>query len=140
MWVLKEALCLVRSLQTTRSLSGLAWFLRRRSCGQSKLAFPDKHQVADVYQRVGEIGQNPDGVPFENEVETHDHAAANAPIPERDWDHTFTLPLGCDPLNEEAHRENSVPDQTKDDEITPVEAKESIFLADPGDSDDCECV
>src|SRR5438067_2163189 len=140
MWVLKEALCLVRSLQTTRSLSGLTRFLRWRGRRGSKLSFPDKHQVADVYQRIGEISQDPDGVPFENEVETHDHAPADAPIPERYRDHAFSLPLRRDPLNKETHRKNSVPDQTKDNEITPVEAKEPIFLPDPGDSNDCKYI
>jgi hypothetical protein len=122
------------------SLSSLTRLLRGCGCRQSKLAFSDKHQVADVYQRVREIGQDPDGIPFKNEVETHDHAPTDAPIPERYRNHAFTLPLGCDPLNKETHRENGVPDQTKDDEITPVQAKEPIFLADPGDSNDCKYV
>src|SRR5438034_9946575 len=121
-------------------LSDFSRLLRGRSCGESKLAFPDKHQVTDVNQRIGEIGQDPNRIPFENEVETHDHAAADAPIPERHRDHAFTLPLRREPLNEKSHRENSVPDKAEDDEITPVQTKEAIFLSDPVDSDDCEYV
>src|SRR5439155_11500301 len=97
-------------------------------------------QIADVNQRIWEIGQDPNRIPFENEVETHDHAAADAPIPERDRDYTFTLPLRREPLDKESHRENGIPDETEDNEITPVQTKEAIFLSNPGDSDDCECV
>src|SRR5438552_12685153 len=122
------------------SLVNFTRLLRGRGCGKSKLAFPDKHQIADVNQRIGEIGQDPNRIPFENKVETHDHAAADAPIPERDRDHAFLLTLRREPLNQESHRENCVPDETEDDEITPVQTKEAIFLSDPGDSDDCKCV
>src|SRR5207248_9985650 len=90
--------------------------------------------------RIWEIGQDANRIPFENEVETHDHAAADAPIPKGHRDHAFFLTLGRDPLNKETNREDSVPDKAEDDEITPVQTKEAIFLSDPGDSDDCEYV
>ena len=47
------------------SLSSLARFLRGRGRGESKPAFPDKHQIPNVDHRVGEIGQDADRVPFE---------------------------------------------------------------------------
>ena len=74
-------------------------------------------------------------VSLENEVEAHDDTAGDAPIPERHWNHTIAPPLGGDPLHQKTHRENSVPDQAKNDKITPVQTEETMFLADPGDSD-----
>jgi len=47
------------------TLARFARFLRGRGSGKSKLAFPDKYQITDVYHRVGEIGQDADRVPFE---------------------------------------------------------------------------
>jgi hypothetical protein len=75
------------------SLASFARLLRGRGGGQCKLAFPDKYQIADVYHRIGEIGQDADRVTLEDEVEAHDHAPGDAPIPERDRDHALALPL-----------------------------------------------
>jgi hypothetical protein len=122
------------------SLSGFARVLRGRGSGESKLAFTDQHQVANVNKRVREISQDADGIASENEVQAHERASGDAPVPERNWNYAFTLSLGCDPLNEETHREKSVPDKAENHQVTPVQAKESVFFADPGDSDKCECV
>src|SRR5438067_3691568 len=114
--------------------------LRRRGRRECEPSFSDEHQVANVNQRIWQICENPDGVATEDEVHTHQHAAGNAPVPERYWNHTFALSLGSDPLNEKPHREKSVPDETEDHEITPIEAKKPVLFADPGDCDKCEGV
>src|SRR5437773_1623263 len=114
--------------------------LRRCGRGEREPPFSDEHQIANVNQRVWQICENADGVPTEDEVHAHQDAAGNAPVPERYWNHTFALPLGSDPLNEKPHREKSVPDEAKDHEITPIEAKKSVFFSDPSDSNKCERV
>ena len=55
--------------------------LRRRGSGGSGLALLDQHQVPNIDQRVRKIGEDADWVAFENEVEAHDDAAADAPVP-----------------------------------------------------------
>ena len=102
--------------------------------------FPDKHQIANVNQRVREIGQDANRIAPENEVNAHERASGNAPVPEGHRNHTFALPFGGEPLDNETHREKGVPDETKDHEITPIQTEEPIFLPDPGDGDKCECV
>jgi hypothetical protein len=114
--------------------------LGRCGRGESKPALPNQHQIANVNERVGEIRQNANRISSENKIETHEDASGNAPVPERYWDHAFALPLRGKPLDEETHREKSVPYEAEDHEITPIETKEAVFLSDPGDSDDCDCV
>src|SRR5216117_1870455 len=114
--------------------------LRGRGRRECELAFSDEHQIANVNQRVWEISQNSNRVPPENKIKTHQHASGNAPVPERDWNHTFTLSLGGHPLDEKTHREKSVPDEAENHEITPIETEKSVLLPDPRDSDNCECV
>jgi hypothetical protein len=50
------------------------------------------------------------------------------------------LPFGGKPLDKETHREKSVPNETKDHEITPIQTEKAVFLPDPGDSNNCEYV
>src|SRR6516162_8265263 len=114
--------------------------LRGRGRGECELAFSDEHQVANVNQRIWQVGENADGVATEDEVHAHEHAAGNAPVPERHWNHAFALTLRGHPLYEKPHREKSVPDEAKNHEITPIEAEKSVFFSDPRDSDECECV
>jgi len=114
--------------------------LRRGSSGESELAFPNQHQIANVNQRVWEVSQYADGIPSENKIQAHQHASGNAPVPERDWDDTFTLSLRGEPLDKKTHREKSVPDKTKNHNITPIQTKESVFFSDPSDGDKCKCV
>src|SRR5262249_39084385 len=54
--------------------------------------------------------------------------------------HTFALPLRGNPLDKKPHRKGEVPDKAKDNEIAPVQAKEPVFFANPGDCDKCESV
>src|SRR5215472_9807734 len=114
--------------------------LRGRGRGEREPAFSDEHQVANVNQRVWQIRENADGVATEDEVHAHEHAAGNAPVPERNWNHTFALSLRGHPLNEKPHREKSVRDEAENHEITPVEAKKPVFFSDPSDSDECKYV
>jgi hypothetical protein len=114
--------------------------LRGRGRGERELAFSDQHQIANVNQRVWQIRENADGVATEDEVHAHEHAAGNAPVPKRYWNHAFALSLRGHPLYEKTHREKSVPDKAENHEITPIEANKPIFFSDPRDSDECECV
>src|SRR6266576_6964152 len=114
--------------------------LRGCSSGESELAFPYQHQIANVNKRVWKVSQYADGVPSENKIEAHQYASGNAPVPERDWDDTFALSLRGEPLNEETRREKSAPNETKDHEVTPIQSKKSVFLPDPGNSDECKCI
>src|SRR5439155_11151960 len=114
--------------------------LRGRGGGEGEFAFPDQHQIADVNQRVRQIRQDANRIAPENEVNAHEGASGNAPVPERHRNHAFALPFGGDPLDKETHREKGVPNEAKDHEITPIQTKESVFLPDPGDSDKCEYV
>src|SRR5262249_2818721 len=86
------------------------------------------------------IRENSHRVATENKVHAHEHAAGDAPVPKRDWNHTFALSLRGHPLYEKTHREKSVPDETQYHEITPIEAKKPVFFSDPSDCDKCECV
>src|SRR4029450_5414597 len=97
-------------------------------------------QFANVDQRVGKIGENADWIALEDEVKAHDHAATDAPIPKRNRDYAFALPLRGDPLHKETHRKRGVPDQAEDNEIAPVQPKKPVLFADPCDCDKCECV
>jgi hypothetical protein len=112
--------------------------LRGCSSGESELAFPNQHQIANVNKRVWKVSQYADGIPPENKIQAHQHASGNAPVPERDWDDTFALSLRGEPLDKETHREKSVPDKTENHNITPIQTKESVFFSDPGDSDNGE--
>ena len=114
--------------------------LRGRGRGKREPAFSDEHQVANVNQGIWQIRENSDRIATENKVHAHEHAAGNAPVPERYWDHTFALPFGSDPLHEKPHREKSVPYEAQNHEITPIEAKKPVFFSDPSNSDKCECV
>ena len=71
----------------------LAGMLRRRGSSGSRAALSDQHQIANVDQRVGKIGEDADRIALEDEIKAHDHAAGDAPIPKRDRDHAFALPL-----------------------------------------------
>src|SRR6266496_5853632 len=100
--------------------------LRRRGRGEGKFALSDQHQIANVNHRVRQIRQNANRIAPENEVNAHENASGNAPVPERDRNHTFTLPLGSEPLDKETHREKGVPYEAKDHEITPIQTEEPI--------------
>src|SRR5258707_7954428 len=102
------------------SLSGFAGMLRRRRGGERELAFSDEHQVANVNERIWQICENADGIATENKIHAHQHAAGNAPIPKRYRNYTFPLSLRGDPLNEKSHREQGVPDEAENHEITPI--------------------
>src|SRR5206468_12374161 len=117
---------------TAKGLAGFAWVLRRRGSGESELAFPDQHQIANVNERVWKVSQDANGIPSENEINAHEDASRDAPIPERDWDHAFALSLCSEPLDKESHRENSASNEAKDHEITPIQTTEKVFLAELG--------
>jgi len=119
-------------------LARLAWMLRGCSSGESELAFPYQHQIANINKRVWKVSQYADGVPPENKIQAHQRASGNAPVPERDWDDTFALSLRGEPLDKETHREKSVPDKTENHNVTPIQTKESVFFSNPGDSDNGE--
>jgi hypothetical protein len=123
-----------------RALLYFARVLRRRGGSESKFAFPDQHQIANVNHRVRQIRQDANRIAPENEVNAHERASGNTPVPERYRNHTFALPFGGEPLDKETHREKGVPNETKDHEITPIKTEEPIFLSDPGDSNKCEHV
>ena len=129
-------------LSRTRGMRSeiLSRMLRRRCRSRRIPAFPDKHQVTNVNKRVGQISQNPDRVTSEDKVNTHDNTAGNAPVPERDRNHAFTLSLGSDPLDKKPHREKSVSNEAQNHEVTPIETENPVFFPDPGDCDKCECV
>jgi hypothetical protein len=112
--------------------------LRRRGSRESELAFPYQHQIANVNERVWKVSQDTNRIASEDEVEAHERASGNAPVPERYWDDTFALSLRGEPLDKETHREKSVPDKTENHNITPIQTKESVFFSDPGDSDNGE--
>lgn len=133
---------LVQDGQVFRDLSLVlfARFLRGRGGGESKPAFSDQHQIANVNHRVREIRQDANRIAPENEVNAHEGASGNAPVPERHRNHTFALPLGSEPLDKETHREKGVRNETKDHEITPIQTEEPVFLPDPGDGDDGKCI
>src|SRR4029077_20736730 len=57
----------------------LARMLGRCGRGESKPAFTNQHQIANVNQRVWEISENPNGIASENEVNAHENASGNAP-------------------------------------------------------------
>ena len=109
--------------------------LRGCSGGESELAFPDQHQIANINERIWKVGKYADGVPSKNKINAHKRASRDAPIPERDWDHAFALSLGSEPLHKESHREKSVSNETENHKITPIQTNESVFSSDPGDSD-----
>ena len=114
--------------------------LRRRRRSRSRAAFSNKHQIANVYQRVRQVRQYANGVSSENKIQAHDQAASDAPIPERYRDDAFPLPFGRKPLDKKTHREKDVPDEAKDHDITPIQTEEPVFFPDPRDGDKCECV
>jgi hypothetical protein len=114
--------------------------LRGRGSGESKLAFSDQHQIANVNKRVWEIRENTNRITPKNKVNAHENTSGDAPIPKRDWDNTFALAFRGKPLDKKTHREQGVPNEAKDHEITPIQAKESVFFADPGESNNCDCV
>src|ERR1700730_2922231 len=114
--------------------------LRSRRRGERELAFSNEHQVTNVDKRVWQIRENAYGIATENEVHAHQHAPGNAPVPKRYWNHTFTLSLRRDPLDKKPHGEKSVPNETENHEITPIETEKPVFLPDPRDSNECECV
>src|SRR5919198_5560181 len=116
----------------------LARLLRRCCRGEGKFASLNKDEVADVNQRVWQIRENTDGVASKNKVKTHDDAAGNAPVPKRNRNHAFALAFGSEPLNNETHRENQVSDQAENNQVTPIEAEETMFPADPGRGDNDE--
>jgi hypothetical protein len=64
------------------SLSGFVRLLRRSSGSERKLALPDKHQVADVNDRVRQISENADGISPEKKIQKHHDATGDAPEPE----------------------------------------------------------
>src|SRR5579864_2485844 len=108
-----------------------AWTLRR-GCGRvSQFALTNQHQISNVNQRVWQISQNSYGVAPEDEVRTHDDAAADAPVPKRNRDYTLSLFLRGVPLHKETHRKRRVSNQADDHEIIPVQTKEPMFLAEP---------
>jgi hypothetical protein len=112
--------------------------LRRRGSGESELAFPDQHQIANINERIWKVSKYADGVPSENKINAHKRASRDAPIPERHWDHAFALSLRSEPLHKESHREKSVSNEAENHKITPIQTKESVFFSDPGDSDNGE--
>ena len=86
----------LRDLETRLDYLSLIWFARRlRGCGsgESEPAFTDQHQVANVNKGVRQISENADRIAPENEVNAHEGAAGDAPVPERNWNHAFALPL-----------------------------------------------
>jgi hypothetical protein len=114
--------------------------LRGRGRGEREPAFSDEHQVANVNQRIWQIRENAHGVAPENEVDAHKRAARDAPVPKGHRNYTFALSLRGDPLDEKPHGEKSVPDEAENHEITPIETEKSVFLPDPCDGDECECI
>jgi hypothetical protein len=112
--------------------------LRGCSSGESELAFPDQHQIANINKRVWKVSQYADRVPPENKIQAHQNASGDAPVPKRHWYYTFALSLRGEPLDKETHREKSVPDKTENHNITPIQTKESVFFSNPGDSDNGE--
>ena len=114
--------------------------LRGCGSGESELALPDQHQIANVNKRVWKVSQYADGVPPEKKINAHERATRDAPIPERNWDHAFALSLRGEPLDKETHREKSVSNEAEDHEVAPIQTEEPVFLSNPCDSDKCKCV
>jgi hypothetical protein len=104
--------------------------LRRRRGSKCEFALPNQHQISNVNKRVREIRENSNRIASKNKVNAHEHATGNAPVPERDWNYAFALPLGGEPLDEETHREKSVPNEAEDHEITPIQSKKPVFFSD----------
>src|SRR5437899_7990324 len=102
--------------------------LRRCGRGEGELAFSDEHQVSDVNQRVWQVRENANRIASENEIKAHKRASRDAPVPERYWNYAFALSLRGDPLYKKTHREKSVPDETENHEITPVQAEKPVFF------------
>ena len=120
------------------TVSRLTRALRGCCRGEGKLAPLNQDEIADVNERVRKISKDPDRVAPKNKVKTHDDAAGDAPVPKRHRDHAFALSFRGDPLHDETHRKNEIPDQAENEQITPIEAKEAMFPTDPGGSDNDE--
>ena len=74
-------------------LSRFTRVLRRRRGSESELSLPNQHQISDVNHRVWQISENADRIAPENEVNAHDSASSDAPVPERDWNYALALSL-----------------------------------------------
>jgi len=119
----------VRSSQ--HLLAVFARRLRRAGCGISEPTFPNQHQIADVNDRIGQISQDSNRIAPEKKIQEHDDAAGDTPVPERHRDHALALSFRCPPLDEKTHREGGGPNQAENHEIIPVEAKKTMFVAEP---------
>src|SRR5438046_10509521 len=100
--------------------------LRRTSGRISELSLTNQHEIANVNDRVRQIRDHPDRVAPEKEIQEHDDTAANAPVPERNWNDALTALFRGVPLDKEAHRKGQVSNQSKDHEIIPVQPKETM--------------
>src|SRR6202022_1235089 len=114
-----------------------ARMLRRRRSGIGELFFPDEHQIANVNDRVWQVGEDANGIAPKKKIQKHQETATDAPVPKRNRDDAFALTFRRPPLDQKTHRESGVPDQAEDHEIIPVQSEEAMFLAVPrrGDED-----
>src|SRR5215208_7903344 len=80
----------------------------------------DEHQVADVDDESPALRNGEHGVPNVNCVDEGDDPAAEREVPEHDRDVADLLPLGGDPLDDEARAEDQLAGKAEGDPEVPV--------------------
>src|SRR3954453_10188338 len=80
----------------------------------------DQHQIADVHDQCRSLAEDDDGVATEDAVDGHEDAAGHRKIPESDRHMADPAALGCDPLHEEARRDERLRDEAERGQQVPV--------------------
>src|SRR5262249_6673577 len=96
-----------------RMVGSMEWLLCRSGMrfGQSLTLSPDQIEVATVHEQPGSLADDEDRVQPINRVGQEGEAARDREEPECDGNHALALPLGGDPLHQEAHREADLPEK-----------------------------
>ena len=79
-----------------------------------------QHQIANIHDDAGRLAEDDDRIAAENAIDRHQDSAGERQPPETDRHVTHAAPLGGNPLNDEARREQRLCDEAERGEQVPM--------------------